>query len=164
MLARSLCDKPNLKMLKQGVVKWKEFGYLSLFLHHLVNCFLYCPTPYYPSIRRLHPCADGWPTPSFASPLNLALLSYKIHVQVRCPKRLRRWGGSRELQGPESVWEMIKPLQISSWSKQLTNPWDNKNEKEGLTITTKPIFSGDGELSKVSAGSHLLSVCLNWEL
>lgn len=62
-------------------------------------CFLYCTTPFYPSICWLHPHADAWPKPSFASPLNWALLSCEINVQFgRCSG-----GGHRELYHPERV-------------------------------------------------------------
>lgn len=95
VLARSSSDKPHSKMLKQEVVKCK--GLLS---HAPVAiCFLYCTTPFYPSICWLHPHADAWPKPSFASPLNWALLSYEINMQFgRCSG-----GGHRELYHPERV-------------------------------------------------------------
>lgn len=62
-------------------------------------------------------------------------------------------GGSRGLQHPESISGMINPLffQISSWSRQVSNPRGNKSEKEGLAIATKLVFSADGEFSRVPA-------------
>lgn len=54
--------------------------------------------------------------PSFASPLNLALVLCKIQLQLKRPRQPRRWGGGGSGLGhPASVWEVIKPLILSDF-------------------------------------------------
>lgn len=78
--------------------------------------------------------------PSFASPLNLALLSYKIHVQYRRPEQLRGWGGGgRGLQHPESVWEMLNPLILSDFIVKQAGkqPVGQQEQKRGFDHHSK---------------------------